>query len=193
MQAADPSFTDVRIRDMLLWSVAGMIDNVNTALCCVVDHLLGQPEAMAGARDAAQAGDRSQLEPYVLEALRFRTPTPVVTRLSTESHTLSAGTSDKTTIPAGTLVFAGLGAAMMDPSVVESPREFRLGRPVDHYLHFGTGLHRCAGRHIAMTLVSTMVAHVLTLPGLRRTRGATGRLRIVGAFPKALVVECDRT
>lgn len=192
LQATDPSFTDVRIRDMLLWCVAGMIDNVNTAVCCVIDHLLGQPEALPGARDAAQAGDRSQLEPYVLEALRFRTPTPVVTRLSTQSQTLSAGTRDETTIPAGTLVFAGLSAAMMDASTIESPREFRLGRPANHYLHFGTGLHRCAGRHIAMALVTTMVAHVLTLPGLRRSRGATGRLRIVGAFPKALVVDCDR-
>ena len=191
-QQADPALTDVWIRDTLLWCVAGMIDNVNTAVCCVIDYLLGHPPALAIAVDAAQSGDSEQLGACVLESLRFRTPTPVVTRSSTHAHTFSAGTSDETTIAAGTLVFAGMGAAMLDGSVVESPREFRLGRPADHYLHFGAGLHRCAGLHIAMALVTTMVARVVTLPNLRRARGVTGRLRIVGAFPRAYVIECDR-
>ena len=192
MQPSDAALTDSRVRDTLLWCAAGMVDNVNTAVCCAIDYLLGQPSALAGAVEAAQAGDVAQLNAHVLEALRFRTPTPVVTRLAMHAHTMSAGTRNETTIAAGTLVFAGLGAAMMDASVVESPREFRLGRPADHYLHFGAGLHRCAGRQIAMVLVTTMVGRVVMLPGLRRARGVTGRLRILGAFPRAFVIECER-
>jgi cytochrome P450 len=187
----DAGLSDVRIRDMLLWSVAGMIDNVNTAVCSATDHLLGHPDALHGATAAAMAHDDEQLQAYVLEALRFRTPTPVVTRLTTQAYTLSAGTRHETTIPAGTLTFAGLGAAMMDGSAIDAPSEFRLHRPAEHYLHFGTGLHRCLGVHIAMAQVTTMLARVLTLPGVRRGRGATGRLRVVGAFPKTFIVDFD--
>jgi cytochrome P450 len=192
MQASGESaVSDVWIRDTLLWCVAGMIDNVNTAVCSATDYLLGHATARQGATDAARAQDEERLGAHVLEALRFRTPTPVVTRVTTQAHTLSAGTPHETTIPPGTLTFAGLGAAMMDASAIESPREFRLDRPASHYLHFGTGLHRCLGAHIAMAMVTTMLARVLTLPGLRRGRGATGRLRVVGAFPKTFVVDFD--
>lgn len=191
-QGGDTSLSDVHIRDMLLWCVAGMIDNVNTAVCSVVDYLLGHADVREGATEASRARDTPQLQAYVLEALRFRTPTPVVTRLSTRPYVLSAGTPHQRTIPAGTLTFAGLGAAMKDP-VIEAPGEFRLGRLPEHYLHFGVGLHRCLGRHIAMAHVTEMVARLLLLPGLRRARGASGRLRIVGAFPRAFNVEFEPT
>lgn len=191
-QDGDTSLSDVHIRDTLLWCVAGMIDNVNTAVCSVVDYLLGHADVREGATEASRSRDRQQLQAYVLEALRFRTPTPVVTRLSTRPHVLSAGTPHQRAIPPGTLTFAGLGAAMKDP-VVEAPGEFTLGRPPEHYLHFGVGLHRCLGRHIAMAHVTEMVARLLLLPGLRRARGASGRLRILGAFPRAFNVEFEPT
>ncbi len=188
-EAGETELTDARIRDNLLWCVAGMIDNVSTAVCNVMDHLLGHPAIMAGAADAARAGDMDLLRDYVLEALRFRTPTPVVTRLSLRDHTLSRGTPHETTIPAGTLTFAGLGAAMLDGSIVEAPREFRVGRPSEQYLHFGAGLHRCLGTHIADAHLTEMAGQLLRLDGLRRARGTAGRLRRVGPFPKGLDVE----
>lgn len=189
MATDDPGLTDVRIRDMLLWCVAGMIDNVNTAVCSAVDYLLGHPEPLQGATAAARSHDDDLLQAYVLEALRFRTPTPVVTRQATQPYTLSAGTRHETTIPAGTLTFAGIGAAMMDASAIDAPQEFRLNRPAEQYLHFGAGLHRCLGTHIAMAHVTAMLASVLTLPGVHRGRGITGRLRLVGAFPRTFVVD----
>lgn len=187
----EPGLSDARIRDTLLWCVAGMIDNINTAVCSVMDCLLTNATALRGAAAAAGAGDRSRLRAHVLEALRFHTPTPVATRLSVRTHTFSTGTRHETTIPAGTLTFAGLGAAMMDGTTIEAPREFRLDRPDEQYLHFGAGLHQCLGIHVAMAHLTHMVGSLLTLPGLRRARGITGRLRVVGAFPKTFVVEFD--
>lgn len=68
MQAAgEPGLSDVRIRDSLLWCVAGMIDNVNTAVCSATDYLLGHPEQQRGATEAARAHDVQRLQAYVLE------------------------------------------------------------------------------------------------------------------------------
>ena len=183
--------SDARIRDLLLWSVAGMVDNVATAVCRAVDVLLDQPAALAEARQAARADDMAALWAQITEALRFGTPTPMVVRRSVVPSVLRAGSGSETAIPAGTLVFVGVGAAMLDPAVVEAPAEFRAGRPDDHYLHFGAGLHACLGAHVARALVCTAVGQVLTRPGLRRARGVTGRLRLVGVFPKRFVVEIE--
>jgi cytochrome P450 len=191
-QAGEPAFSDATIRDNLLWCIAGMIDNVNTAVCSAIDCMLGNPEVMQGAVDAAVARDPDRLRKYVFEALRFRTPTPVVTRQSVREHTLSKGTPHEKTIPPDTLVFAGMGTAMMDGTVVESPKAFRLGRPPEHYLHFGTGLHHCLGRHIAEVHVAEIVGSVLRLDGIRRARGMAGRLRYAGPFPKKFTVEFER-
>jgi cytochrome P450 len=191
-ESGEVGLSDARIRDNLLWCIAGMIDNVNTAVARVMDYLLGHPEVMQGAARAARAGDGALLEPYVLESLRFHTPTPVVTRLNVAPFTLSKGTRHETTIPAGTLTFVGVGAAMMDGAVVAAPAEFRLDRPAEHYLHFGAGLHQCLGSHIAMAQVTTMVAGLLKVSGLRRARGVTGRLRVTGVFPRTFVVEMPR-
>jgi cytochrome P450 len=111
--------------------------------------------------------------------------------LSLRAHTIAKGTPHEKTIPAGTLTFAGLGAAMMDSSVIEAPREFRPGRPSEHYLHFGAGLHRCLGTHIADAHLTEMVGRLLALDGLRRARGMAGRLRRAGPFPKGFVVEFE--
>jgi cytochrome P450 len=190
-ESTEPALSDERIRDIVLWTVAGMIDNINTALSSTMDFLLEHADEMKGAAGAAAAGDTALVRQYVREALRFRTPTPVVTRLSTREHTLSTGTGHEKTIAAGTLVFAGMGAAMKDATVLDSPRTFRLDRPPHHYLHFGAGVHQCLGAHIAEAHLTEMVSRVLNLPGLRRAKGLAGRLRYAGPFPKKFVVEFE--
>lgn len=60
---------------------------------------------------------------------------------------------------------------MMDESVVEAPKTFRLDRPSQHDVHFGAALHQCLGIHIAEAHMTEMVGHLLTLPGLKRTLG----------------------
>lgn len=186
--AGEPDLSDARIRDVLLWCTAGMIDNVNTATSAAIDRLLGLPEAFPAAVAAARAGDADTLWRYVREALRFRTPTPVIARRCVASVTISAGTPHEVTLPPDTLVLAGLGAAMKDPSVVDDPGVFRMDRPDEHYMHFGAGLHACLGAHLAEAVVTALVGTVLRLDGLRRGPGVTGRYRSVGPFPKRLFV-----
>lgn len=189
--AGEPGLTDVRIRDDVLWCAAGMIDNISTGVCSVLDVLFEHPPAMAAAMDAARAADDARLRACVLEALRFRTPLPVIFRLARRSYTFSPGTPHEATVEPGTLVLAGTGAAMMDPDVFEDPRRFRLDRPPGHDLHFGAGMHRCLGQSLGMTHMVEMVAALLRLPGLRRARGASGHLHMAGVFPAGFDVEFD--
>ncbi len=184
----EAGLTDARVRDILLWCTAGMIDNVNTATSSALDRLLGLPDVLPDAIDAARSGDASRLWFYVREALRFRTPTPVVARRCIAPVTMSQGLSGEMTIQPGTLVLAGLGTAMKDPSVVDDPAAFRIDRPDRHYLHFGAGLHACLGTHLAGAIVTALVGAVLRLDGLRREKGLIGRYRAAGPFPKRFMV-----
>jgi cytochrome P450 len=188
-EAGDAQAGDTWIRDNLLWCVAGVIDNVNAAVCRVVDRWLDEPDLLAQASAAASSGDMVRLQSFVFETLRFHTSVPVVIRRSLRDCTLGEGRPRPKTIPADTTVFVGLGTAMMDPSVIESPAVFRLDRPAEHHLHFGAGVHQCLGRCFAVTLVTEMTAALLRMPHLRRAAGFDGRLRSVGPFPTTFILD----
>ena len=186
----DSDLSDGRIRDDLLWCVAGTIDNVNGAVCRAMDRWLDDATLLHEAAAAARANDSARVQALVFETLRFRTPTPVVVRRCVRTHTLgTTGEGHQKTIEAGTLIFVGLGTAMMDATVIDAPKVFRPGRPDAHYLHFGAGVHHCLGKHVAVALVTGMVSALLRLPDLRRARGIAGRLRCVGPFPASLMLD----
>lgn len=90
----------------------------------------------------------SQLFPYYNEALRFEPQAELLPRTVAKKAKASLPVrkaltpegfvSDKNVeIPGGTLTLTCLYAAMHDASVVSNPRQFVLGRPGNHYLHFG--------------------------------------------------------
>ena len=188
-EGGDAQAGDTWIRDSLLWCVAGVIDNVNAAVCRVVDGWLDAPDLLEAATAAAADADSSRLQAIVFETLRFHASVPVVIRRSVRACTLGETRRQQKTIPADTTVFVGLGTAMMDPAVVESPTAFRLDRPAEHYLHFGAGVHQCLGRCFAVTLVTEMAAALLRTPHLRRAAGFDGRLRSVGPFPTTFILD----
>lgn len=190
---SDPeaSFSNSRIRDNLIGCVTGVLENTNTAVVTILDFLFDHPAQMQGAAAAAQAGDNDLLLAYVLEILRFHTPAPILVRLSIADHVLAKGTPFETVIPAGKLVFASNGSAMMDETELDSPLDFRLNRPAHHYLHFGWGIHQCLGKYISQVQVVEMVKALLLLPALRRASGASGQLTYAGPFPNSFAVEFE--
>ncbi|BCS35090.1 hypothetical protein TBR22_A43160 [Luteitalea sp. TBR-22] len=190
-EAGDAGLTDARIADLLLWTVAGTVDNVATATCRVVHEWLDRPAVLAQARAAVARADDDEVWRLAREALRFGTPTPMVVRRCRATCAIARGTSHEAHVPAGALVLVGVGAAMMDPDVLEAPAEFQPGRPAEHYLHFGVGMHRCLGAHLASAIVAAMVSAVVSRAGLRRGSGLAGRLRMAGPFPKRFTVRFD--
>src|SRR5262249_48549379 len=86
-------------------------------------------------------------------------------------------------VPEGTRVLLITLAAMYDAAAFDQPRVLDPGRPRDSYLHFGRGLHVCAGRDF----------NAIQLPALVRElvlRNATGlaKIRTRGPFPDSLIV-----
>ena len=193
MQATPASFTDDRLRDNLIGCATGVVENTNSAIVNIMDYLFNNPEKLAEAATAARAGDDALLQRYVLETLRFHSPAPILVRLSVAEHVLGKGSPWETRVPAGKVIFAATGSAMMDETELDNPREFRLDRPAHHYLHFGWGIHQCLGKYISQVQVTQIVKGLLSLANLRRADGDAGKLQYAGPFPKSFSVAFDQT
>ena len=171
--------------------VVGAVDTTSKAVANALDQLLDRPDALAGAQQAARAGDDALFSAYVFEALRFNPQNPFLLRHCRNAHVVGKGTSSEKQIPAGVTVGAATLSAMFDSAVVESPGEFRTGRPPGNYLHFGAGLHTCFGEHINRVQIPTMMKSLLRLKNLRRAPGPDGQMVSEGPFPNRLIVLFD--
>lgn len=189
--APNAAFDDARIRDNLIGTINGIIDNTNTAVNRAVDAFLDRPDAMAAAAAAARAGDDDVLFAHILEVMRFNPPAPILARVSVREHVLARGTSRAATVPAGRLVLLATGGAMMDETELDAPSEYRPGRPYHQYLHFGRGIHMCFGRFISRVQLVALIGRLLLLPNLRRASGDEGKLTFRGPFPERFVLNFD--
>jgi len=92
-------------------------------------------------------------------------------------RTAKAGAKiDGANIALETNVALSPSAAMRDPAVFgPDPEKIDLRRPAQNYLHFGTGLHKCAGAYLAKPLLREMFRAIVTLPNLRRAAGKLGK------------------
>ena len=150
------------------------------------------PIYLEQAKQAAQKGDDELFAGYVWEAMRFHPIFPYLSRISTEDYTLAKGTDRARTIPAGTVVLALTWSAMFDPAEFPLPDEFQPRRPYYSGLHFGYGMHRCLGEHVAMTMACEMMRKLILRPNFRRAPGNDGQIDYKGGpFPERCVVEFD--
>lgn len=166
--------SDEDVRNCLLGFFISTIDLTSVAIISAVVELLNRPAILAEAIEAAkQQGDKAIAE-YVWEALRFRPPGTGVLRICTQDYTLARGTDRETQIKAGTLIYAASAAAMHDPTHIDAPTEFRVGRSQQSYLFFESGIHTCFGKYFSLVQIP------LAIQGLLRL----GQLEIAGEFQK---------
>lgn len=194
LQAAGlPGMDDATIRNNLIGLLVGAIPT--TSKCCAqaLDELLKRPAELEKAQQAARAGDDAVLTQYVFEALRFNPNNPGLFRIAAEDYTVAQGSLHATTIPKGATVFAATQSAMFDDTVVDSPDEFRIGRPEYLNMHFGFGLHTCFGQYINRVQIPGILKPLLQRKGLRRANGQAGQLQYAGPFPSRLEVEFDNS
>ncbi len=190
LQKTDP-FADEVVRRILGGTIVGTVDTNSKAIAQALDQLLDRPLTLAEAQEAARADNDELVAKYVFEALRFCPQNPILLRRCEQSVTIAAGTDRATLIPQGSLVVVGTEAAMFDPARFPEPEAFRIDRPQEDYIHFGSGMHTCFGRHIATVLIPTVAKQLLKRQGLRRAEGAEGTLRYDGAFPNHMLVSYD--
>jgi cytochrome P450 len=163
MQEVEATYTaDEDIVSSLLFMMSACVDLTATAITNVVVELMQRPEVLEKAIAAAHQDADDEIAGYVWEALRFRQPSPGVINTCAQDYTLGRGTDYEETIKAGTQVLACSISAMHDPTVIEAPTEFRIGRPWHlAYTFFEAGLHTCHGKYFSMTQVPLAVKQLL--------------------------------
>ena len=137
--AATRNVPDETVRNLASGLAVGAGDNISDAIGRTIDYLLDSPEHLKGASDAARRGDSELIKHYVLESLRFNPENPFLLRHCEKNVTLAATTSRARLIPERTRVIVATSAAMFDPDQFPEPETFRIDRPLDKYLNFGSG------------------------------------------------------
>ncbi len=165
MQSVPTTYTsDEDIVSSLLFMMSACVDLTSIAITNVVIELMQRPEIFKSAIVAAQKETDDELAGYVWEALRFRQPSPGVINTCVQDYTLGKGTDYEQTIKAGTQVLACSISAMHDPSIIDEPQEFRIGRPPHlAYSFFEAGLHTCHGKYFSMVQIPLAVKQLLRL------------------------------
>jgi cytochrome P450 len=147
--------------------------------------LLTHPEVLARV-----SADRELLPDVIEETLRWETSVTMVSRVAA-AETEVAGCP----IAEGSAVGVVTGSANRDESRWEDASEWKLGRPAQHHLAFGTGPHQCLGMHLARLELRVGLNTILDrLPNLRLDAAHTDDALIEGyAFrgPRALPVLFD--
>jgi cytochrome P450 len=107
--------------------------------------------------------DRSLLPEVIEETLRWETSVTQVSRVATRD-TEVAGCPIAAGSPVGVITASG----NHDETRWDDPEVWRLGRPVQHHLAFGTGPHQCLGMHLARLELRVGLDRMLDrLPDLR--------------------------
>ena len=78
-------------------------------------------------------------------------------------------------------------AAMLDASVFPDPQVLNPARPTKPYLHFGGGLHPCAGRDVNAFQIPLLVGGLV-----RRGVKSVGTIDWAGPFPDRLPANFNR-
>ena len=147
--------------------------------------LLTHPEDLARVY-----ADRSLIPEVIEETLRWETSVTMVSRVATADVEIS-GCPIAQGSPVGVLT----GSSNHDENRWDDPGEWKLGRPVQHHLAFGTGPHQCLGMHLARLELRVGLNEILDrLPNLKLDPAHADDAVIEGyAFrgPRALHVTFD--
>lgn len=81
------------------------------------------------------------------------------------------------TLKAGTRISVDLTSASHDPAAFPDPETVKLDRPLESYVHYGSGPHRCLGEEMSRVMMTTIFKAVVGLKGLRRVEGPRGQLK----------------
>jgi cytochrome P450 len=142
-----------------------------------------------GALDAVRA-DSAVIDAVIEETLRWETSVTMVSRVAA-ADTEVAGCPIAKGSPVGVLT----GSSNRDEDRWDDGSEWKLGRPVQHHLAFGTGPHQCLGMHLARLELRVGLNEILErLPNLRLDPAQADEAVIEGfAFrgPRALHVTFD--
>lgn len=176
----DGTLDDDAVRRILGGMLVGSIDTTAGSVARIV-ATIGKDPALA-ARVAADAGDPARMAGWCREALRLWPHNPILLREVAEAGHLAG-----VPVAAGDTVVLWTQAAMLDPAVFPDPGRLDPTRPTEGYLHFGGGLHPCAGRAVNAIQIPALVGALV-----RRGIASVGKIGWAGPFPDTLPLTFHR-
>ena len=171
---------DDAVRRTLGGMLVGSIDTTASTVAKIVAMLAGD-KALAG-RVAADVDDPGRLGGWCREVMRRWPHNPIVIRRAAQDTVFNSVKVKK-----GDQMIAWTQAAMLDPSVFPRPGLLRPDRPSGTYLHFGGGLHPCAGRVVNSFQIPLLVGALV-----RRGIVSANPIAWAGPFPDRLTVSLKR-
>ena len=172
---------DDTVRRTLGGMLVGSIDTTASTVAKIVATLAGN-KALAD-HVTADVDDPGRLAGWCRDVMRHWPHNPIVIRQAAQDTVFNTVKVRK-----GDQMIAWTQAAMLDPSVFPRPGLLRPDRPSGTYLHFGGGLHPCAGRVVNAFQIPLLVGALVR-------RGIFSALPIAwaGPFPNRLDVSLKRT
>ncbi len=168
--------SEADVSHILAGMLVGSIDTTATVVSNIVVEILSDWRLAEGMQ--RDLDDRRRLYGWCWEALRRRPHNPVVLREAIEGTT-AAGVP----VAAGTRVFAVTISAMQDDRMFDQPATLNPDRPPHLYMHFGRGMHVCAGRDVNAIQIPALVAALM-----RFNPTGTPRVKNAGPFPDQFFV-----
>jgi cytochrome P450 len=143
-----------------------------------VHALLTHPNQLARLR-----AESALMDSAVEECLRYEAPVQLGNRTVTEATCL-----DDEELEPGTVLTLAIGGANRDPAVFADPDAFDVARTPNPHLSFGSGIHTCAGLHLARLEAKVAIAGLIArFPRLELAgppqRAQRARFRAVNALP----------
>ena len=160
--------------------LVGSIDTTATAVSNIVVEILSDWKLAENIR--RDLYDRRRLYGWCWEALRRRPHNPVLLRQAVEGTSVAG-----VPVAAGTQVFAVTLAAMQDERAFDHPATLSPDRPPHLYMHFGRGMHECAGRDVNALQIPALIRALM----LFNPTGAP-KVKNAGPFPDNFVVRIRR-
>ena len=176
------------IRAILIGMIVGFVPTNTMAGGHILEMLLSKRSMREAARTAADAGDDDRLRHCLFEALRYMPINLGPFRICSRDYTVAADTRRAATLRKDTKVLAMTSSAMFDSRHVLRPFRYDPSRPASNHVHFGFGLHWCAGAMIARAQITQTFKALLRLRAVERAPGRRGKLALWGLFPDHLYI-----
>jgi cytochrome P450 len=171
---------DDGVRRTLGGMLVGSIDTTASSVAKII--VMISKDAALARSVAADVNDDARLAGWCREALRRWPHNPILLRQAAGGTSLAAVEIQK-----GDRVLAWTQAAMLDKEAFPDPQHLRPDRPVAAYLHFGGGLHPCAGRAVNAFQIPALVGGLV-----RRGIKSIGTMQWAGPFPAHLPLRFER-
>jgi len=140
------------LQNLMHQLITGGFETTMSAIAHGVWQWIRFPEVVQRLR-----ADRSLIQPFCEESLRFESPVQGLGRYTTRDFEMHG-----VVMPKGSMVSARYGAANRDPAKFLEPDRLDLGRPnTGQHLAFGLGTHFCIGASLARQEMASAFGAVL--------------------------------